>query len=738
MLRKLNLLLFLFTAIAYSAYGQTVRTNSLFTQLKTAKEDTNKVNILNALSEQLKDRSNYDSSLVCAKDADSLAVRLKFEQGEAKALLNMSIVFWSKGNYTAALDYDNRALYISKKINDKKGMAAGYSSIGSIYESEGDYPKALDNVFKSLSISEELNDKHSIATNYSNIAIVYADQGNMDKALENAMKALDIYKEKEISDTLNIARSLGNIGSIYLDIANYPKAVEYDSMALVLYKKINNRDGIAINLENLGLTYDYEGKYSLAIEYDSKAAQLYKEDGDMDGLAYTYIGMGGTYTKFKKYTEAQKYLDSALIVAKSIGSKADIEYAFQYRSTLDSAMGNSRASLEDYKQYIIYRDSLLNEANTKKSVQAEMNYEFQQKQAIEKAEQDKKDALAEQERKRQALIRNTFIAGFILMLALAFFILRGLIQKQRANAIITKQKEEVEQQKMLVEQQKAIVEEKNKDITDSIHYASRIQRALLTSQEYIGKYVKEYFVLFKPRDIVSGDFYWAFNDVNSVFHIACCDCTGHGVPGAFMSLLNISMLNETVVEKGVYKPDQILNDIRENIIKALNPKGLDSESKDGMDCAYCAIDTKGMLYAACANNPIWIVKAPSHASLFGHEMELQKVLSDREDLGGADRFVEIPPDKMPVGMQYGTQKPFTLHQVQLNKGDCIYMFTDGYADQFGGPKGKKFKYKQLQEKLLAISSLPMAEQKTILDKTIDDWKGHLEQVDDVLIIGIRV
>ncbi|MGP8216615.1 MAG: SpoIIE family protein phosphatase [Bacteroidia bacterium] len=270
-----------------------------------------------------------------------------------------------------------------------------------------------------------------------------------------------------------------------------------------------------------------------------------------------------------------------------------------------------------------------------------------------------------------------------------------------------------------IKKQSAIIAEKNKDLIDSINCASRIQRALLTTDDYLSKYLKEYFILFKPRDIVSGDFYWAYAAPlggGGAFHIACCDCTGHGVPGAFMSLLNISMFNETVIERKITRPDLALNDIRNNIIKALNPEGSDIESKDGMDCIYCSFDMEHkMLYAACANNPLWIIKQ-----------------NDRKTV------IEFTPDKMPVGVHYGIEKPFTLHSEQLAEGDCIYLFSDGYADQFGGPKGKKFKHSQLQEKLLEICDKPLAEQRNILEKTFEGWKGNNEQVDDVLVIGIKI
>ncbi len=715
---KLNKVLLIITSvlIANLCYAQNHGIDSLCRLLITKQDDTVKVNILNVLSEKYKAISNYDSSLSCATKASKIAEKLGFKKGNAIALRSISVAYWAKGNYSIALEYGNKALKINQEINEKNGIANDLRSIGAIYEEEGDYPKALDYVLRSLTITIELNNKAGIATNYSNIAVIYSDMENPSKASEYALKALAMYEE--MKDTNNIARSYGNLGSIYTDQGKYSLAIESDSTALALYYKTKEKDGIAINLGNLGIIYEDENNLTKALEYNFKALALYKEIGDNSGIAYTLTDLGSIYTKKKNYHDAQKYLDSALSVSKKIGAKLYIQFAYGYLSTLDSAMGNYKASFDDYRNYIIYRDSLVNEANTKKTVQSQMNYDFEQKQAAEKAEQDKKDVLAEQERKKQSIIRNSFIVGFLLMITLAFFIFRGYKQKQIANILITKQKKEVEEQKAMLEHQKAIVDEKNKDITDSIHYASRIQRALLTTDEYIGNRLKEHFILFKPRDIVSGDFYWA-NEVDTEtgkkFLVCAGDCTGHGVPGAFMSLLNISMLNEVNIEKKINEPDKILNGVREQIIKALNPEGKDEGSKDGMDCSLCAFDFKNKTAnIACANNPVWIIR------------------------NGTQIVEEIGPDKMPVGIQYGIQKPFTRYCIPINEGDCIYMFTDGYADQFGGPKGKKFKYKTLSEKLKVISKKLMTEQKQILEQTFEDWKGDLEQVDDVLVIGIRI
>jgi serine phosphatase RsbU (regulator of sigma subunit) len=229
---------------------------------------------------------------------------------------------------------------------------------------------------------------------------------------------------------------------------------------------------------------------------------------------------------------------------------------------------------------------------------------------------------------------------------------------------------------------------------------------------------KNFFILFKPKDIVSGDFYYAQahkppGSKNEIFYICTADCTGHGVPGALMSMVGISRLNESILEKNLVHPNEILDNVRKGIIDSLNPEGSEEESKDGMDCVLCAYDFKSnRLEFAAANNPLWLVRNK--------------------------QVTEYKPDKMPVGKYSEDNKPFTLQSIDLQKGDIVYTFTDGFADQFGGPKGKKFKYKQLQDILLESSDLPLDTQKEVLNKKFEEWKGNLEQVDDVCVIGIKI
>jgi ligand-binding sensor domain-containing protein/serine phosphatase RsbU (regulator of sigma subunit) len=296
----------------------------------------------------------------------------------------------------------------------------------------------------------------------------------------------------------------------------------------------------------------------------------------------------------------------------------------------------------------------------------------------------------------------------------AFYRERELLEEKvkiRTEQLV-KQTEFAESQRAIAETQKQLVQEKAKEIMDSIHYAKRIQTALLTSHEYMAENIPdEHFVLFKPKDIVSGDFYWALQHKNK-FYIATCDCTGHGVPGAFMSMLNISFLNEVILKRGITEPHQIINHVRDEIIAALNPKGSKEISMDGMDAVLCCYDFEHMkLTFASANNVLWLIRN--------------------------NELTEYKADKMPVGKYSDEMSPFTLQTIDLLKGDVIYTSTDGFPDQLG-KNDKKLMKKNLKEQLLSIHTQPMSEQKKHLNEFFENWKGDIEQVDDVCVIGIRI
>jgi serine phosphatase RsbU (regulator of sigma subunit) len=374
---------------------------------------------------------------------------------------------------------------------------------------------------------------------------------------------------------------------------------------------------------------------------------------------------------------------------------------------IDSASKNYEGAFNHYYQLHILKE-LINKEDVAKSLAKE---KFINDLNDFKREQEKQNIVSEKDKNKQRIILNSVLVIVFILTLLAFVIFRSLRKTRKANKIIAEQKQEVEYQKLAIEQQKYLVEEKHKEITDSINYAERIQKTFLASNDLLNQHLHNYFILFKPKDVVSGDFYWADTLPNGNFVLATADSTGHGVPGAIMSLLNITSLEKAI--EHLSDPAQILNHTRQTIIKRLKRDGSAEGGKDGMDCSLIIFDIKNkQLHIAAANNPVWIVR--------GNEL------------------IEIKPDKMPVGKHDRDQEGFTSHTIDIKEGDIIYTLTDGFPDQFGGEKGKKFMSKNLKELLLANAHLPMQQQKELLDNTFNNWVGDLEQVDDVTLIGIKI
>lgn len=318
----------------------------------------------------------------------------------------------------------------------------------------------------------------------------------------------------------------------------------------------------------------------------------------------------------------------------------------------------------------------------------------------------------------QLTLKEFIINGGLMTLTVLLFSVFLIRSRYRLTYNEIKSRLQLKRSQDQLEAQNAVLAVKNKEITDSIHYAKNIQLASIPSEENFNFHFSDSFVFFQPKDIVSGDFYWVYERDGVVFYVTA-DCTGHGVPGGFMTMLGLSFLEEIIAGKNIQNPAEVLNMLRDKIIKSLNQTGEYGESKDGMDITICRLDKTTLeLTFASANNDLYLITIGDANSSERH-------------------LLEYKANRQPCGF-YLNNDPFTTQTIQLKKGDCIYTFTDGYADQFGGPKGKKFRYKQFQELLSTIAHLDFSEQKSILNQTMEIWQGSLEQVDDILVIGVKV
>jgi tetratricopeptide (TPR) repeat protein len=744
-------LIIVFLCVIYNllflvADAQNKKIDSLLAVLKTAKEDTNKIKALNRLSFSLY-TINPDSAILLAQQARELSSKLNWSKGEARGFFNEGLGYYSKADYTKALDcqlkalnifektgdkngqssdlrvigatyqnqanypkavdYELKALKMDEEIGSKLGQVSDLSNIGEIYITESDYPEALDYDLKALKLEEEMGDKSGQAISLTAIADVYADQGDNTKALDYDLRALKMDKEMDDKEAESI--TLNSIANIYRNQKDTDKALDNYLKALKLAEETGDKYGQACYLGNIGNIYYDRGDLPKALEYHFKALKMNDELENKSGQALDMGNMGGIYSKTGKFKEAEDYLKKAIELDSSIGAKDNLKANELLISELYDTTGRYKLALKYYQRAMILRDTLFNAEKNKALTRKEMTFEFDKKQAQQKAEQDTKDAIHNEEVKKQKLVIYSVSGGLLLVLLLAVTIFRSLQQNRKKTEIIIAQKAEVEKKNKEIEEQKALVEEKNKDILDSITYAKRLQDAILPPLSVIEKYLPESFVLYKPKDIVAGDFYWLERVGDSIL-IAAADCTGHGVPGAMVSVVCSNALNRTVKEFKITEPGKILDKVRELVLETFEKS--EANVQDGMDISLCCINTKT------------------------HEVQWSGAYNSLCYIDGGE-LKEIAADKQPIG-KTDNPKPFATHAGVGKAGTLLYLFTDGYADQFGGPKGKKFKYKQLSNKLLAISGQSMKEQKHILEETLQSWKGSLEQVDDVLVIGIRV
>jgi serine phosphatase RsbU (regulator of sigma subunit)/Tfp pilus assembly protein PilF len=645
---------------------------------------------------------------------EALKICAKLEAGRPKDRLisntyaDIAVYNSIIGNYTPALHYYTKALEIMEASNDRKGASSVLTNMGNVYSLQGMYPNALSNHFRALKIREDLKDQGSIAGSMANIGIVFFYQHEYAKALDYFFKALKI--QEALGNKVGISGILANIGNVYIaQISSknlsaeekdkmYSNILHYYLRSLKIDEEINNRTGMGKTLGNIGSLYQQQGNFDKALEFYTKALTESKESKDLNGIALNLSSMGSLYMLMKKFNPAEEHLLQALTIDDSIGAKESIMTDNNLLSELYYQKGDYKRALDHYKNAISVRDSLFSEEDKKKSIRSEMNFEFEKKEAVAREAAHAAAAIAAAESKKQKIIIISVITLLLLLVVFFFFLFNRfrLIQKQ----------------KIIIEKQKNLVEQKHQEITDSINYAERIQRSLLASDSMLSHNLKDFFIFFHPKDIVSGDFYWAGLLSNGQFVLVTADSTGHGVPGAIMSILNISCLEKAIEAEKLTEPGEILNHTRIKIIETLKKDGSVEGGRDGMDCSLISFDFKNhkLTYSA-ANNPVWIIRE--------------------------NKIIELKPCKMPVGKHENDHLPFTQQSVDLKEGDVIYTLTDGISDQFGGPKGKKFMNSNLKELLVNIAEMPMSRQKEKIAETLHNWKGTLEQVDDITVIGIK-
>jgi tetratricopeptide (TPR) repeat protein/serine phosphatase RsbU (regulator of sigma subunit) len=754
MIKKILLpLIFLFTCLV----GRSQSTDSLVIALKNTSHDTSRCRILNELVETTPGDEwiTYNERLeaICTARLKALPVDDPlcpfFQKYLAAAYNNKALFYMESGKSKEALAYYDKSIQIREALHDEKGLSETYVNLGLQSNAIGDLKKSLEYYEKGLKASKEVNDVSQVATILNDMGTVLYSLGNVQQAIEYCVEAAKMHEKQ--GNKLEFASCLNNIGAVYVDQHNYEKGEEYYRKGLRLREEIKDTRGIAESYNNLGIMYVARGDRKEALEYLQHSLQLNEKVRDPAGKAYTLANIGLIYDDSAVvygaehlYPKALKYYEESLKIRESIGDKKGMGYSLYMIAKLLLNRGNAKEAesyaqraielggetgvvevvseasnalsriysktgewKKAYEMQVLYKktaDSLSNESNRRAALQKGFQYEYEKKVSADSLKTAEERKVFGERMQKEKTQRWALYAGIVLIAVFSGFMYNRF-------RITRKQKRLIEIKERETQEQKQEIEAKHREISDSIHYAERIQRSFMATKELLDKHLPEYFVFFRPRDVVSGDFYWCAELINGNFTVATADSTGHGVPGAIMSLLNITSLEKAIEQQT--QPDKILNHARTTIIERLKKDGSAEGGKDGMDCSLLVFDFKNMqLQIAAAYNPVWIIRNNS--------------------------LLEIKADNMSVGKHDRDAEPFTLHTIDLQPGDTVYTLTDGFPDQFGGPKGKKFMTKNLKKWLLAHHHLPMQEQKELLEKVFRDWVGELEQIDDVTVIGIKI
>jgi len=551
-----------------------------------------------------------------------------------------------------ALAFANRSLELAKKLNFKTAIARNYNHIGVIYNNQGNYSKALGFYLKAVKIHEELGYKQEMAEAYNNIGVMHFHLRNYPRAIEWYLKALNIYEV--LGNRPRMAKIYNNIGIIYKEQQDYSRALEYYLNSLQIKEQLENKQGMAASYNNIGEIYQKQKSYNEALVYYNNALRIYEELNAKQFISIVLINIGEIYSKQGSYEKAIEYVKKSLKISKDLGLKVSIKYAYKALSE-DYASQNQFKEAYRYHQLLSeVKDILINESKNKQIAEMSAKYKSAQKDK----EIFKLEATQVEERAEKTILSIVLVAVILLM----GFIIYGYIQKRKANKIIA---------------------QKSREVTDSIAYAQKIQEAILPEMKQLKQALPDSFVLYKPKSIVSGDFYWYVEKQGYKF-IAAVDCTGHGVPGAILSVVGHTGLSRAVNEFNLSSPGAILDKLNDYVKETFR------DVKDGMDIALCSIDMKNnKLEYAGANNSLYLLRKKNNPlTPFFKDKKMMPAIEGQEyDL------YEIKADRYSIG-PFEEKQSFTSHSLNFKKNDSIYIFSDGYADQFGGPKGKKFKYKQ--------------------------------------------
>jgi len=706
--------------------------------------------------------SNPDSAFMILSSSLNFSNNIRYIYGIAFSSRSIGFLYYNSGEIDSALKYFDISLRNYELIENEVGMSYIYFGKASLYSDVGESIKAFDNYHNSLGLATKNNDIALVSKCYNNLGLLYMELGFYPKAIESYFNAIE--NRDFLRDSSGLSETYMNMGNLYRTQGNYIKANEYFSKSIQMLPKAESKELLGDRYLNIGLTKYDEKKFNEAEHFYKFALQIYTDLSNEEKIGLVL----GNIAQIK---QDQTKFDTALIMFNRILSIFHNAEDYKTECIVLNNIGNVHHDMGNYKEGVNYSLRSLKIANEYELIEDKMNaYKnlhdcyFHLKKYVEaykyhnlfkqvsdsiynnditkeiahieaqKTISKKEDEMVA-ERKNQRFYSFLLICGLVLFAVITLLIFRSYNIKRKANVLLTEKNTQIQiqknglaslneelfekneaitQQRDQIQEQHEIVIQQKKDITDSITYASRIQQAMLPSEKVLKEFTSDYFIFYQPRDIVSGDFYWIRKHNNYTIVIAA-DCTGHGVPGAFMSILCISLLNELNATDSFINAAQIIDLMRDKIKTTLNQTGKEGEAKDGMDMSVCMFSKSDkIVHVAGAYNPV-IQITPNSLG----QMELIQHIADRQ----------------PVAIHI-KEKSFTNTQIDYKVGDRYYLFSDGYPDQSGWKDDSKFKTKNFKNLLLNTSNLNMTDQKLEIDSTIKNWMGDTEQRDDMLVIGL--
>jgi len=633
-----------------------------------------------------------------------LAEELGIQEIIGSALSYRSVRLVMHGDLIKGTDLIHEAINRFKEADAKKFIGRSYTTLALISVIKGDVMNALDELKTGLSISEEFHDKVYIALAHTYYGKVYLRLGDPSTALKHFETAMST--QFELNDESGMINSINSSAAIHVELGNFTKAKDYFEKNLI---RSNESKVNAIfkmySLIGLADIYYKTGEYSKALDHLDKIPEIRSAPAEVDVLTSKMLILRAAILLEKgEMTEAKEIGLKAMKATSAHGIPVTISESALLLNKIYKEEKNWRKANEMYELHVQMRDSTNNQENQQAAMQLKYQHEYEIKKRLDSADHAQEMAIRQTENEldkakldNERTLRIALFIGIALILVFLGFILNRFRVSQKQKSIIEKQHDKLD--------------ESHNELKDSITYARRLQDAILPQMELVEELLPRSFILYRPKAVVAGDFYW-LEAVNDWVYFAVADCTGHGVPGAMVSVVCSNALSKALVEEGNAKPADILNRARELVIDRFARSG--ENIMDGMDASLCAFNHKLMrLEWSGANNPLWIIRK------------------------GGTNIEEIAADRQPIG-SYGFETPFRNHEIPLNEGDTIYVFSDGYSDQFGGENSKKYKLSNLRSFLLSIKDRDMKEQCESLSKEFDRWKGENDQIDDVCIMGVRV